>query len=365
MKESIIHHVMTGRALKEKGPLEITKDSKLTLEQLKKFGFPNLEALANSPIHAGMDTALVGPAVAQGSIRAQWLQSWLPGVVRAATRPTTIDEIVGVITAGDWSDEEVLIRSASPVAKAELYGDHSNIPLASVNTGDDARGVVRFEQGFQVSVLEEERQGRAGYDIASEKRVSAELSLELSRNRVGFFGLVTPGTRTFGLLNDPNLPAYVSAGTAWSAATFAQITSQLIAMYSRLEIAGNGVIKDDMQITLVLPNGFRQYMTIPNPTGIGETVGSWLKVNYPNIRIISTPEFNLANGGANVAYMFVDSVPVTGNTATDQTIVQIVPARFRVLGTEQRAKGYVEDFSNATAGLFVLKPWAVQRLTGI
>ena len=47
------------------------------------------------------------------------------------------------------------------------------------------------------------------------------------------------------------------------------------------------------------------------------------------------------------------------------TFVQIVPAKFQALGTEKQAKGYVEDFSNATAGLFVKRPFAVQRLTGI
>lgn len=363
MKESQIHHIMTGRALQEKGAMILNEDSKITLDQLKKFGFPNLEALANSPIHAGMDTAIVGPAVAQGSIRLEWLQSWLPGVVRAATQPSTIDEIVGVMTAGEWSDEEVLIRSASPVAKAELYGDHTNIPLASVNTGDDARGVVRFEQGFQVSILEEERQGRAGYDIASEKRVSAELSLELSRNRVGFYGFAAPNSRTFGLLNDPNLPAYVSASAPWATATFDQMVADLNAMEGRIDAAGRGIIKDDMARTLVIPTGFRQYMNKTNSFGM--TVYQWYTQNYPNTRVITSPELLGANGGANVAYMFVDSVPVTGNTATDQTIIQIVPARFRVLGTEQRAKGYIEDFSNATAGVMVLKPWAVQRLTGL
>jgi hypothetical protein len=72
----------------------------------------------------------------------------------------------------------------------------------------------------------------------------------------------------------------------------------------------------------------------------------------------------LANGGANVAYLFADSVD-DGGSDGGATFVQIVPAKFQALGTEKQAKGYIEDFSNATAGIMVKRPFAVQRLTGI
>lgn len=363
--QSNIRHSLTGREVVARGAMVLTADSQISFRDLEQIGVRGLERLAAEGWNFTQDTAIVGPALTPGStIPAEFLRTWMPGVIRQATQPTTIDELVGVMTIGEWSDEEIYLNIAEPVAKAELYGDHSNVPLASYAMSQDYRTVYRFEQGFQVSRLEEDRQGRAGFNVATEKRESAELSLDLSRNRIGFYGFAQPNSRTYGLLNDPNLPAYSNAAAAWATATFDQITGDLMGMFNRLEVAGKGLIKEDTEITLVLPLGFRQYLSRTNTNG-SLTVRQWISENYPRLRILYTPEFNLANGGANVAYMWADNVQIKGNTATNQTIVQIVPSRFTVLGTEQRIKGYVEDFTNATAGVMVLKPWAVQRLTGM
>lgn len=361
---STIHHALTGREVLARGPLVLTEDSEITFADLKQIGIGGIEQLVASAV-ATMDTAVIGPALNPGSvIPAEFLRTWLPGVIRQATQPTTIDQIAGIMTVGSWSDEEIYMNIAEPVAKAELYGDHSNVPLASYATSQEYRTVYRFEQGFQVSKLEEDRQGRAGFNVATEKRQSAELSLDLSRNRIGFYGYAQPNTRTFGLLNDPNLPAYQNAAATWATATFAQITADLIGMFNRLEVAGRGLITDNTQIVLALPLGFRQYLAITNTTG-NLTVAQWIRENYPGLRIEYTPEFLAANGGANVAYMWAENVQIQGNTGTNQTIGQLVPSRFQVLGSEQRIKGYVEDFTNATAGVIVFRPWAVQRLTGL
>lgn len=364
MRNSIIHHTLTGREAVARGPLVLTEDAQFTFQQLRAIGIGGLEHLGNAAI-AAMDSAIVGPALTPSSaIPAEFLRTWLPGVIRQATQPTTIDELVGVMTVGQWSDEEIYMNIAEPVGKAELYGDASNVPLASYATSQDYRTVYRFEQGFMVGKLEEDRQSRAGFQAGTEKRESAELSLDLTRNFIGFYGFAQPNSRTFGLLNDPNLPAYVSAAAAWSAATFDQITGDFMGMFSRMEIAGKGLIKEDTQIVITLPIGFKQYLNKSNANGTLTVLG-WLKENYSNVRIQTTPEFNLANGGANVVYMWAENIQVKGNTGTNQTIGQLVPSRFQVLGTEQRVKGYVEDYTNATAGVIVFRPWAVQRLTGI
>ena len=49
------------------------------------------------------------------------------------------------------------------LVKAELYGDHTNVPLASYAQDQERRGLVRFELGFQVGKLEEARQSSAGF----------------------------------------------------------------------------------------------------------------------------------------------------------------------------------------------------------
>lgn len=347
----IKYHV-GGRELARRGPLELTEDSKITLSDLDKLGI-NLMA---------MDTALVGPALQNGFIESHLLRSMLPGIVRIATRVRVIDEIVGVTNAGQWHDDTVGVNLSEPVGKAELYGDQTNVPLASYRNAIEERGVVRFEQGFSTGPLEVARQQVAGYDATAEKRSASQESLDISRNRVGFFGFAAPNGRTFGLLNDPNLPAYESATADWDTATFAEITADLADLFNQIEVQSGGHIREGMAHTLVLPTGYRSILSRANPVAQGQTVRQWLDENYPNTRIVSgVPEFVGANGGEDVVYLFAETAgdgPDNG-----RTITQVVPERYRVLGSENRVKGYIEDATNATAGVFVLRPWAFARMT--
>lgn len=346
---------MSGREIRQRGPVDLRHSTaNITHDDLAAIGFGGF---------ATMDSALTGPAMQSGGIRREFLQHQLAGVIRTATRVRVLDEITGVVTAGNWHDEEVVANVATPVAKAELYGDNSNIPLANYLSGTERRGIVRYEQGFQVGRLEEARQGAYGYDAANEKRNAATESLEESRERTGYYGFTDDETRVFGLLNDPNLPAY-QTGNDWTGSDFAGITADIADMFGDIEERSGGRIVDDTPATMVLPTGYRRYLNVSNPTGQGETVKQWLDVNYPNTRLIFSPEFVGANGGANIVYLFADNVDVE-DEATSATILQIVPVRYQVLGSENQIKGYLEDATNATAGVLVARPWALTRMTGI
>ncbi len=72
----------------------------------------------------------------------------------------------------------------------------------------------------------------ASWSTAAEsKRESAGLALEQQRNAVGFYGYNSGNNFTYGFLNDPNLPAYMTvaatgtgSSTLWSTKTFLEIT---------------------------------------------------------------------------------------------------------------------------------------------
>jgi len=104
------------------------------------------------------------------------------------------------------------------------------------------------------------------------------------------------------------------------------------------------------------------FLTVTSDFGI--SVRAWLTDAYPKVRVVSAPQLNNANGAENVFYMFADNVQ---DMSTDggATFIQMVPAKFQVLGIQQLAKAYEEDFSNATAGVMCKRPFAVVRFTGI
>lgn len=300
----------------------------------------------------------------------QFLQNWLPGFVRVLTTARKIDELIGISTVGAWEDEEVVQGMLEPLGVAVPYGDYTNVPFASWNPSWERRTVVRFEMGLIVGALEEARTARMRASTAAEKRASSALALDIQRNRVGFYGFNDGSGRTFGFLNDPSLPAYVTAPNGasgsplWSGKTFNEITADFrLALGALQNQSGDNIDPLTANITAAIPTSEAIYLGVTNVQG-NQSVRQYLAETFKGLRIVSAPELNDANGGVSAAYFYVESIQ-DGSSDDGRTWQQIVPTKFMTLGVERRSKTYVEDYSNATAGTLLKRPFGVYRLSGI
>jgi len=327
-----------------------------SVDQMAAFAMDNQQSDVSSP---SMKTPV------------QFLQNWLPGFVKVITAARKIDELCGITTTGSWEDEEIVQGLLEPIGNAVPYGDYSNVPLASWNTNFIRRTVVRFEKGIKVGMLEEARAARIRISTAAEKRSSAALALEIQRNLIGFFGFNGGNNLTYGFLNDPSLPAYVSVAasgtgspaTLWSGKTFLEIVADIRVAAAQLQTQSQDTINpEDVELTLALPTACYQYLSVTSDFGI--SVRDWITKTYPKMRVVSAPQLNLANGGLNVFYLYAEHVD-DGASDDSRTWVQVVPAKFQALGVERQAKAYVEDYTNATAGVMLKRPYAVVRYQGI
>lgn len=328
------------------------------------FGAKNVRAMANYAMDTQAD-------VTQPSITTpvQFLQNWLPGFVKVITAARKIDELCGISTTGSWEDQEIVQGLLEPIGNAIPYGDYTNVPLASWNTNFVRRTVVRFEKGIKVGMLEEARAARIRISSSAEKRASAALALEIQRNLVGFYGFNGGDNLTYGFLNDPGLPAYVTVSTdggmstLWSQKSFLQIVADIRVAAAQLQTQSQDTINpESAELTLALPTNSYQYLSVTSDFGI--SVRDWINKTYPKMRVISAPQLNNANGGANVFYLYAEEVE-DGASDDSRTWVQVVPAKFQALGVEKQAKAYEEDYANATAGVLLKRPYAVVRYSGI
>jgi hypothetical protein len=334
--------------------------------ELSKFGIGGLEKLVQSGM--GMDSIQQDVTSPSIGVPVQLVQNWLSGFVMILTAKRKIDDIVGISTVGAWSDEQIVQGIMENTGAAVPYADITNIPLSSYNTNFVTRTVIRFELGMQVGALEQARQAAMRVSADGVKRDSAALNLEVARNRTGFYGYNSGDNNTYGFLNDPQLPAYVTVasgtgGLTWVTKTAEEICADILTAVGALVTNSKGQIDPDSQeTTLTLPISRVQYLNKVNTYGL--TAKAWLNKTYPKMRIVSAPELDNANGGSNVFYLFADSV---NDTSSDdkRTFIQVVPAKFQVLGVQQIPKGYIEDYTNATAGVMCKRPFAVYRGSGI
>jgi hypothetical protein len=371
------HSFIKGRNARPLLLKAITGDAVLALRKLGINIEPSLVGKQVAELFDGSskftgDAAFTAPAtVASIPTPLQFLQTWLPGFVKIMTSARKIDDIVGIKTVGSWEDAEIVQGVIEPAATAAEYGDYTNIPLSSWNTAFERRSLVRGELGMAVGLLEEGRASAMRVSSANEKRQGAAIGLEIMRNAIGFYGWNNGVNRTFGFLNDPNLPAFITSSVTngWANGTFQQIIGDIRAAIIQLRTQSQDIIDPEkVEMTLALPTNHVDFLSIT--TDYGVSVRDWLKDTYSNIRVVSAPELNsvLVNS-ANVAvfYLFAEDIDssLDGSSDGGETFAQLVQTKFTTLGVEKRVKSYVEGYSNATAGVLCKRPWAVVRVAGI
>lgn len=327
-------------------------------------------AMGNDPQFA-QDAYAIQPLVTTASVGTpvQFLQNWLPGFVFIVTAARKIDDITGIMITGSWEDEQIVQGVLERTGAGQIYGDYTNVPLSSWNTNFNYRTVVRFEEGMKVGILESARAARMLVDDAGMKREAAALNLEINRNAVGFFGFNSGNNLTYGYLNDPGLGSYTtvpvgaSTSTLWSTKTFLEIAHDIRLAIQTLRTQSQDTIDPEkVDLTLAVATAAVDWLSTTSDLGI--SVRDWLRQAYPRCRVVSAPQLNAANGGANVFYLHADQI---NDMSTDggRVFIQPVPTKFQVLGVQQLAKAYEEDYSNATAGVMCKRPYAVVRFSGI
>lgn len=377
MQQSVIHSHFHGEKVR---PLVAGSDFAMDeYQDLSNIGIGGYDLIVEAAqiypkyaeaISIGMDAIQQPITTPSNAVPLQFLQNWMPGHVGIATAVRQADEILGVSTIGNWEDEQVVIRSIEITGTVAPYSDTSNTPLTTWNPNYVTRTVQRFESGILVGRLEEARVARIQENSSAIKRNAATLNQSIQRNLVGFYGYNSGNDRTYGILNDPNLLAYnnayvdpVTSSALWSNKTTQGMIQDIILAVAGLMNQSKGLITDKTPMSLVLPTNCVPYLG--KITDFGISVRSWIYQTYPNMRIVSCPQFQLANGGANVFYLYADSVEDGLSTDDNRTWIQVVPARFQLVGVQQMTKGFQEAYTMATAGAICKRPYAVYRVTGI
>lgn len=294
----------------------------------------------------------------------QFLQYWIPEMIKIVTASRDADEILGRDFAGSWEDEEIVQPVIEYTGKPRVYGDKTTFNLASFNINYEYRTIVRFEQDVEVGKLEEARASKQRVDAQGVKRDAAATALAINLNDIAFNGYNAGNNKTYGLLNDPSLPAYTAfaqgsaSSTTWASKTFNEIVADIKAMMSALRVrSGNNFKPERDACTLALSVAVVDQLQTVNQLG-GMSVLEWLHKTYPGCRVTSAVQLDGANSTANVAYLFADTID------GKKVIAQYMQDALRLIGVEQGAKNFKEVYSNATAGVMLRIPVGLVRYTG-
>ena len=343
----------------------VDKDTTIKTLELMGVAFDS-QALAEMAGICGGTAADAAPnmiTTPSASTPIQFLQHWINRPVKIVTAKRDIDEILGREFGGTWADEEIVQPIVELTGRATLYGDKNNPNQASYNVNFESRTIVRFEESVEVGILEQQRAARMRIDSTSVKRDAAALSLAIEANKVGWYGFADGAGKTYGLLNDPNLPAYQTVApengqTSWQNKTFGGIQQDILTAITAVMVnTGNNYNPAMHRAKLVV--ALSKYQWLNKANEFGKTVMEWIKATYPNIEVLASQYLDGANGGADTFLFFVEELN------GEKTITHNPVETLRFLGLWNKGKNFEEFYSNATAGVFVKQPIGVYRGTGI
>ena len=311
-------------------------------------------------------------AVLGGSVSANIsnLRSFLPGIVKDLTTVRKIDTLIGQTIIGDFkTDDEVVQMTQESAATAIGYSDDVNIPFTSYNMNYEKRDIVRFVIGTKSQFLADAKIEKSGGNPVEAKLSAAVTALEIARNQVGFYGYNAGNNRTYGLLNDPNLPAYedlpngANATPQWATKTFQEKQLDVVEAITSLQVSTGGNFDPTMD-NFTFAVSLATAGTLTNVNEFGISIQKWIKETYPRCRIEFVPEFDSANTGLNIFYMYVDSMR-GDSTDNGNTIENLISQKLVSIGQAQEIGGVKEGFMNAMYGVIVKRPYGVYRARGM
>ena len=293
----------------------------------------------------------------------QFLRYFSPQVVRIVTAARNGDKLLGRDTMGTFADAEVVIPRVELSGVAKPFTDTANGPLSNFNMNYLERKIVRFEANLVVGPLESEQTSRARIDALGLKRNAASEALAIMRNNIAFNGF---STTNYGILNDPELPAYVtvangaSGDSTWDTKTATEIYNDIVSLLVRLhKQSGANIDPTTDKITIGIATNKIGYLNKASDYKWA-SVEAGIKLQYKNVEFVSVPQFDGADSGEDVLYIIAE------NLAGYKPVMQSVQDLFRSFGVRPTYKGGVKEaFACATAGTIVANGIAVVRASGI
>ena len=233
-------------------------------------------------------------------------------VIEILTAPRRAREIFGEEKKGDWTTPYMKWRVDEMTGKTEPYSDYANGTTSGVNSEWQTRVQYVFQTSITYGDFEVDMSSTAKVNLAASKQRAAANVIDIDQNR--FYLLGVAGKEIYGILNDPNLPAAITAGatgtggsTKWADKTTVQIYNDVLALFAQLSEQSSGLIDKDTPLKLCLSPELA--VRLGAATDFNVSVLDMLKRYFTRIDIVTVPELHSMTAGET---MFLIAPEVNG-----------------------------------------------------
>lgn len=228
-----------------------------------------------------------------------------PRVIEILVQPTKAVELYGERKMGDWTEDTAAFPVAERTGTTTSYGDYNEGGVTGANINWPQRQSYHYQTFTRWGERELERNAKAKIDWANQQNEASILVLRKFQNASYLFGIA--GLQNYGGINDPSLPAAIAVTSSWYTATADVIYGDVLRLVQQAVIQANGLIDAEQS--------FRMGISPQNVINFNKTnqynvnVFDQIKKNFPNIKIITVPDFSTAaSGGTELVQLIAESV---------------------------------------------------------
>lgn len=283
-----------------------------------------------------------------------------PEIIRVLVTPMKAVEIVGEVKKGDWTTRTTQFPVIEATGGVTAYGDYNNGGNSGANPNWINRQSFHFQTITQWGEQELDTMGEARIDWAAQLNFSSVLNINKFANKMAFFGIAN--LLNYGLLNDPSLPTPIApeangsgGGTTWATKDGGAIYQDISDLYIQLVSQTKGLIDRDTPMTLALSPTSEGYFTRTNQYNVN--VSDQIKKNFPNMRVVTAPEYSTASG--ELMQMIVDRLDGV------KTAEVAITEKLRAHPVKVGLSAFKQKKSAGGWGTIIKRPFCIAQMRGM
>ena len=288
-----------------------------------------------------------------------------PRIVQVLFGVTNASKFFAPIKVGSWEQDFATFEVEEIEGNVTAYNDYADGVTTDVNYNFPSRQIYRYQTTIKYGDLESDKASAAKIPLVSRKQFAAAEIIARAENKFQMYGV--KGIQSYGMLNDPNLPASIAPISTGGKSTWADkvaaspaeaaniVYNDVSKLWSALTANNAGHLETNAPIVLGVSNKMISYLTIPNQ--YGKTAKVLLTENFPNLEIVQVPELSTTSG--EMLYMVVPELfgEPTGECAFSE--------RFRMGRLVAETSSFRQKASAATWGCVIRRPSLVATMLGV
>ena len=273
-----------------------------------------------------------------------------PNNIEILVSPTKAMEFYGETKKGTWVSDTAMFITIERTGEVSSYGDFSEDGMSNANANFPQRQSYHYQTHTRWGERELARMAEAKIDWASKVNEGSMLALKKYQNYVYLYGIT--GLQLYGGTNDPALPASLAPTGTWFGASGAFIYADVLRLVQQLVIQGNGLIDAETPMTMGTSPG--NALNFNNTNEYNVNVYTQIKTNFPNLKLVTIPEFAINGGGNAGGTEFVQLY--ADNIEGQKTVECAFTEKMRAHAIVTKSSSWEQKKSQGAWGAIIYRP---------